>query len=114
MNPVRIQRKRTKGWKMPPNTVYVGRPSGWGNPYHLQPWCPKDMHCEFCCLTREEAVSKYQNWIDKEYPFAGMLAEWLEPLRGKNLACWCPLDKPCHAQVLLELANSDACRGDLK
>jgi hypothetical protein len=26
-------------------------------------------------------------------------------LRGKNLACWCPLNKPCHADVLLALAN---------
>jgi hypothetical protein len=33
MKPKRIQRKRVKGWKMPPNTVYVGRPSKWGNPF---------------------------------------------------------------------------------
>ena len=32
---------------------------------------------------------------------------YLAPLRGKNLACWCPLDQPCHADVLLELANED-------
>jgi hypothetical protein len=35
--PVRIQRKRTKGWKMPPNTVYVGRGSQWGNPFKITP-----------------------------------------------------------------------------
>jgi hypothetical protein len=29
-----------------------------------------------------------------------------EQLRGKDLACWCPLDQPCHADVLLEIANS--------
>ena len=33
MTPIRIQRKRTKGWRMPPNTVYVGRPTIWGNPF---------------------------------------------------------------------------------
>lgn len=32
----------------------------------------------------------------------------LEPLRGKHLACWCPLDQPCHADVLLEFANQHA------
>lgn len=35
MTPQRIQRKRTKGWKMPENTVYVGRPSKWGNPFTI-------------------------------------------------------------------------------
>ena len=34
VTPIRIQRKRTKGWRMPPNTVYVGRPSKWGNPFN--------------------------------------------------------------------------------
>lgn len=33
--PRRIQRKRTKGWKMPENTVYVGRPTKWGNPWRV-------------------------------------------------------------------------------
>ena len=32
---------------------------------------------------------------------------YLGDLRGRDLACWCPLDKPCHADVLLELANAD-------
>jgi hypothetical protein len=31
---------------------------------------------------------------------------WLDVLRGHDLACWCPLDKPCHADVLLRLANT--------
>ena len=29
----------------------------------------------------------------------------VEELRGRDLACWCPLDRPCHGDVLLELAN---------
>lgn len=33
MKPIRIQRKRTKNWKMPLNTVYVGRPTAWGNSF---------------------------------------------------------------------------------
>ncbi len=82
MMPCRIQRRRTKGWRMPANTVYVGRPTKWGNPY-----------------TRAAMVD-FQIWV-----INNRRAD-LHELRGKNLACWCPLDKPCHADVLLELANS--------
>jgi hypothetical protein len=88
MKPKRIQRKRTKGWKMPPNTVYVGRPTKWGNPYrvtHNTPLARVLIHF------RQSALSM-QNEIQAE-------------LRGKDLACWCPLDQPCHADVLLEIAN---------
>lgn len=103
--PRRIQRSRAKGWRMPPNTVYVGRPTFWGNP-----------------LGGEHAADRYRRWI------AGQIdaKEWLThaqwrlvwhswsqvarrapiELRGKHLACWCRLDQPCHADVLLELANA--------
>jgi hypothetical protein len=86
----RIQRKRTKGWKMPPNTVYVGRPTRWGNPYFI---APKGQ------FTREQAIETYENYVKRvlvDHP------DFLEPLKGKDLACWCPLDKPCHADVLLK------------
>ncbi len=89
--PIRIQRKRTRGWKMPENTVYVGRPTRWGN---------RHAHgsADLC-------VRMYRKDIEGNM--------WTEPtrqsirdeLRGKNLACWCPLDQPCHADVLLEIAN---------
>ena len=83
--PVRIQRKRTKGWKMPPNTVSVCRPGKWGNPFTF-------------------ANSGH---VHPALRFACEVAPLLDvsPLRGKNLACFCPLDHPCHADVLLELAN---------
>jgi hypothetical protein len=92
IHPQRIQRKRTKGWRMPADTVYVGRPTKWGNPFEYQ--------------NRQKCVDAYRNVLElhkKDSP------EWFEkyitPLRGKNLACWCLLDQPCHADVLLELAN---------
>ena len=95
--PKRIQRKRTKGWKMPEGAVYVGRPTKWGNPYKVTPDC-----------TAEEAVSLYRQTIERgprnlcEFPDCfDIRAE----LRGKDLACWCPLDQACHADVLLEIAN---------
>ena len=86
--PVRIQRKRTKGWKMPPNTIYVGRGSTWGNPFTFENSGNVHPAIRFACET------------------APLLSrECFAPLRGKNLACWCALDQPCHADVLLELAN---------
>jgi hypothetical protein len=91
--PRRIQRRRAKGWKMPPNTVYVGRPTKWGNPYLLK-------H-----LTREEAVAAFMKLMKGNVWNLPNSHDAKRELRGKNLACWCPLDQPCHADVLLEIAN---------
>lgn len=58
--------------------------------------------------TREECVELFREYVTRKDLH---LLDWggesldLEPLRGRNLACWCPLDVPCHADVLLELAN---------
>lgn len=100
--PVRIQRKRTKGWRMPANTVYVGRPSVWGNRYEIGTWSNT---LGRRVATAAEAVQLYRDviWGAPEAPH--MTAYVREMLRGKNLACWCALGQPCHADVLLELAN---------
>ncbi len=89
--PKRIQRKRTKGWRMPANTVYVGRPTVWGNPYPASQY------------GAEEAVRLYRELVDGSESFA---QEVREHLRGRDLVCWCPEGAPCHANVLLEIANS--------
>lgn len=93
--PSRIQRRRTRGWTMPDGAVYVGRPTKWGNPFRID----IDGSAAAC-------VDKYRKRIGGNvwtYP-----NKWdiKENLRGKDLVCWCPLDKPCHADVLLEIANS--------
>jgi hypothetical protein len=89
--PIRVQRKRTKGWKMPQNTIYVGRPSRWGNPY-----------LKASNMTQAQKVAAYESWI-RTMPI--LLSDIRRELVGKNLACWCPLDVPCHADVLLREAN---------
>jgi hypothetical protein len=91
--PKRIQRKRTKGWKMPENAIYVGRPTKWGNPFMVDEHNPP-----------RACVGQFRLHMEKilERPAE---RELLKTLRGKDLACWCPLDQPCHADVLLELAN---------
>ena len=100
--PKRIQRKRTKGWKMPPNTVSVTRPGRWGNPYRTS---------LFRDYSRAAVVADYKRWLSGDVGarvWAGpppTKNEIRAELRGKNLACFCPLDQPCHADVLLEIAN---------
>lgn len=90
--PQRVQRRRTKGWRMPPGTVYVGRGTKWGNPYtaaeYGKPW----------------AAAQYEWWL-QAHPDGQQLFGQIEQLRGKNLSCFCGLDEACHADVLLKLAN---------
>lgn len=93
MKPQRIQRKRTKGWRMPENTVYVGRGSKWGNAFTIERY------------GRAIAVQMFRDYIGHQNSPHGFEPDEIAHLRGKNLACWCPPDQPCHADVLLEIAN---------
>jgi hypothetical protein len=110
----RIQRQRTKGWRMPEGAVYVGRPSVWGNPF------------DAALLGNQGAVNAYLVHLSSYFGWESRmlrrafrplpvestaLREWIAPLRGKDLACWCPLDQPCHADILLELAATPTRRG---
>lgn len=120
--PHRVQLSRRKGWRKPENTVSVARPSKWGNPYVVGRTLlllTGDSEANFIgsfdrvqrveSITPRLAVDMYRLWLsnwnmaDLDVPRPGP-GEWRE-LRGKNLGCWCPLDQPCHADVLLELAN---------
>jgi hypothetical protein len=96
--PRRLQRSRRKGARLPSGTVVVTRPSKWGNPHSLE-------------LGRQEAVRRYR--VDL---VAGRLAVTVEhvrnELRGRDLACYCPLNEPCHADVLIEVANQYRLSGD--
>ncbi|MGK9270473.1 DUF4326 domain-containing protein [Williamsia muralis] len=122
--PERIQRKRTKGWRMPEGAVYVGRGSKWGNPYRIgapsaywmgpgmgSPYRPKPVPR----MTAEDVVDIYRNMVTTNNA-AFERGDPERELRGKDLACWCPLEDengnrmPCHADVLLELAN----QGDVR
>jgi hypothetical protein len=95
MMPKRIQRKRTKGWKKPIGAVNVARPGKWGNPFKVG-----DGHC-----TAEEAKLLYSRDLLKGYLGFTVYDVRLD-LAGKDLMCWCSLDAPCHADVLLEIANA--------
>jgi hypothetical protein len=137
---------------MPPNTVYVGRPSSWGNPWSADDpdavWWAVAIGERGDAVGRARGVVAWHRWWltgdpnrlpipahdgpgDVEFsdgssahiadvpaglsmfmlvkdgprhiPNRPDVSTWLAPLRGKDLACWCPLDKPCHADVLLAL-----------
>lgn len=146
MIPRRIQRQRTKGWRMPEGAVYVGRPSRWGNSFAYltrdalarvpavrnpdQPWEYEgrisadgmqhnyhhsdgritEVHVRY--MTAAEVVECYRAYVNG----GGWPLDWKPRLKftiddirrelaDRDLACWCPLDSPCHADVLLEIAN---------
>ena len=107
MKPVRVQLSRRKGYKLPLNTVVVSRPGKWGNPFvagkdGTREYCVKlfRLLCEgYLC------ISAGRECYDAQMRFREYAKQNLWRLRGKNLACWCPLDKPCHADILLEGAN---------
>lgn len=140
--PHRIQRQRTRGWRMPDGAAYVGRPTPFGNPFRIDRWgdisgwlgwyvvdpclspnatpeylaTQAEARARAVQLYREWAAGRYEPWngqghisIDRAHYVPGWVREQA-PVRlaGRDLACWCPLGKPCHADVLLALANPPA------
>lgn len=75
--------------KIPSDAIYVGRPTRWGNPFRMDDR-----------TSRESAVQQHREWLLKQDELLCSL--WT--LRGKDLVCFCA-PKPCHADILLELAN---------
>lgn len=135
MKPQRIQRSRKKGFKTPPNTTYVGRPSNWANPYQIRydkvdnQWVvfderefpmrkvnesnvnkfeSKEAAHEFAVSSfgREYFGYKHGDTIT-DYYFAMAMYDSAQELKGKNLSCWCGEEVACHADVLLEVANDE-------
>lgn len=102
--PERLQRKRVKGWRSPPGAVYVGRPGPWGNPFYVA-IVPRnrDYTDPYWCLDAASAVEKYERWVLRD----PVLVERIRAeLCGRHLLCWCPPGAPCHADVLLRIANA--------
>lgn len=110
--PQRIQLKRTKDWKMPANTIKVDRSTRWGNPFKIKRlgdnwnWMYEVIHRMFDNKNdaASYALTEFREYIESAIRQNPKL---LEPLRGKNLACWCKLGELCHADILLELANAE-------
>lgn len=108
----RIQRSRAKGWRLPANAVCVTRPGLWGNPFTVAEARRYLVDASEDDDPRAKAAGWYRTWITSQTSqgrhMPPTLAMVRDRLRGRDLACWCPLDQPCHADVLLELANSQS------
>jgi hypothetical protein len=120
--PKRIQRKRTKGWRAPEGAVFVGRPTKWGNRWRIVP--VNDPHFPFgdaadVLDADRNSIGRFQRyglsprtgapyWATRKFESEvtpEFEAQAREELAGKDLMCWCREDQPCHADVLLRIAN---------
>jgi hypothetical protein len=118
--PERVQLRRTKGWRLPAGAVVVARPTKWGNPFKvgesidrnspLAPYVeiPGGWGRGFGALTSvrlttaQQAVDAHIAWfIEQPHLMLTVAGE----LGGHDLACWCPVAEPCHADFLLYMAN---------
>lgn len=131
----RIQRHRTKGWTMPEDAVYVGRPSAWGNSWVVRQM--REVYPGYIAYLPFPDAYVVERVDKRGHPtgvllggFAGSaeatltavemyrrsiaahlltpdgaddVRDWLRPLYGKDLACWCAEGAPCHADALLDL-----------
>lgn len=110
--PVRVQRRRVKGWRMPEGAVYVGRGSRWGNPFDWREGVEAGGGGERgVAWARGVSVDLFGEWFhyparfpDKPVPPTSV--DVRAALAGKTLACWCPDGQPCHADFLLQIANA--------
>jgi len=106
MSAKRIQRKRTKGWRMPEGTINVTRPCDWGNPFPVGAFVTLEYVDDYggTRITPALAVELFRAYVTER----GWVEQIRADLAGKDLMCWCALDAPCHADVLLEIANGGA------
>ena len=112
--PERIQLSRSKGSKRPENTVSVARPSMWGNPFQVRlrdDYTAADAVRDFVRYLARDPSVRFAETIHGLPPTREVIRR---ELAGKNLGCWCELGEPCHADVLLTIANEpDAAKGHL-
>ena len=109
--PKRIQLFCKSGWRMPESAAKVDRSTIWGNPFTIDAAEEAGYHGADAEL-RGLCADSFRRWLDGRFQpdlrpkSRAYILSNVHQLRGKNLACWCPLDQPCHADVLLQLANA--------
>lgn len=122
--PERIQLRRTKGWRKPEGVITVARPTRWGNPFFVEPAGPEWGLWSIVAVTLgrpisvhgtrdhalDAAVDLFELCVhDQEVKPNNILvptpAEIREHLGGRDLGCWCRLDRRCHGDVYLAVAS---------
>lgn len=104
--PHRIQLRRAKGWRMPAGTVKVDRTTQWGNPFVVGKHGTREECVRLFMLLMAGNICLSTGNAEEQVKCYRYVSRHRRSLRGKNLACWCPPGKPCHADVLLEIANT--------
>lgn len=111
--PDRITLRRVKGWRLPPNTRVVTRATVFGNPFTVAEaitiagCAPNDARLWVVECFGNWLRGDRQHWMGQESDAAAeLILARLPELRGMNLACFCKPGEPCHADVLLEIANA--------
>src|SRR5262245_25766644 len=107
--PFRVQLRRLKGWRLPPNTVVVSRPTVWGSPFAIAAARDgeeaRQMYLEASLGFRGHGelmdYVRSRGWVGGFDRFTPATS-----LAGKNVACWCPPERTCHSNVHLALANA--------
>ncbi|RZT83311.1 uncharacterized protein DUF4326 [Pseudonocardia sediminis] len=89
--PQRIRLRRKKGWRKPDGAVLVTRPGPWGNPFDVRE------------MGREPAITEHRRWLFEQ---PDLVERVRDELAGHDLCCWCDPDQLCHADTLIEVANS--------
>lgn len=113
--PKRIQRKRSKGWRAPVGAINCTRPGKYGNPFKVGMWFRKmtpNWHVWSSgdsphfgneqVRDLEHSIELFNDYAEKRLTWQ---PDWLEPLRGHDLVCWCRLTSRCHVDTILRLAN---------
>ncbi len=114
--PKRVQLSRAKGSRLPANTKSVARPTRWGNPFVVDATAGIFLPGKYVDYSHVDAWTRWpvadaatavHAFRESRGKSASFIADVKAELRGKSLACWCPIGQPCHADVLLEIANSE-------
>lgn len=108
--PERLQRRRVRGWRLPPGARIVDRTTRFGNPFTVA-----DAAAEGFEDPQFAVVEWHADWLAGDGPdeytvgarrlSRSWVLEHLRELRGLDLACPCAPGDPCHADTLLTLAN---------
>lgn len=107
MTPKRIQLSRRKGWRKPEGCIVVSRPSKWGNPFTVADYRESADSLPNADDEREWLVDNHRWWLRHTQEGKRIADAARIELRGHDLACWCKPGTPCHADVLLEIANAE-------
>lgn len=105
-DPVRIRLSRAKGFRLQADAVNVARPGRWGNLFIVgQHGTRLQCAAKFYQLARGMITFSENVDVDAQMTMYRRIRRHVHELKGRDVACWCDLDGPCHGDVYLLLAN---------